>query len=66
MPASQKPKIDVVEVDSSVLARDLEQLAAALDIDLSLADDKETEKILNRLSKSLSDEVVDTREKNSQ
>lgn len=61
--AAQKPKIDLQEIDSSVLAAELEELAKKLGIDLSLADDEETERILNNLSKSLSDEIVEAREK---
>ena len=66
MPISQKPKIDLEEMDSSVLAADLEDLAKKLGIDLALADDEETEHILNRLDKSLSEEIVEGREKNSE
>ena len=66
MPATERPKADLKEVDSSVLANELEQLAEHLGIDLLLADDAETEKILNALDKSLSDEIVDTREKNTE
>ena len=66
MPATERPKADLKEVDSAELANELEQLAEHLGIDLSLADDAETEKILNALDKSLSDEIVDTREKNTE
>jgi hypothetical protein len=61
--ATQKPKIGLQEVDSSVLAAELEELANRVGIDLSLANDEETERILNNLSESLSDEIVEAREK---
>ena len=66
MPATERPEADLKEVDSAELANELGQLAEHLGIDLSLADDAETEKILSALDKSLSDEIVDTREKNTE
>lgn len=64
--ATQKPKIGLQEVDSSILAAELEELANKLGIDLSLANDEETERVLNNLSKSLPDEIVEAREKKSE
>jgi hypothetical protein len=66
MPVSQRPKIHIHETDSSVLANDLEELAKILGIDLPMADNVETERILDRLTKSLSGEIVETREKHSE
>lgn len=62
VPLLEKPKTKIESLSGKEVAADLKAFAKRQGIDLSLADLKETKKILKDLPSSLSDEIVKTRE----
>jgi hypothetical protein len=62
MPQLEKPKSKIESLAGKEVAIDLKAFAKRQGIDLSLADLKETKRILKDLPSSLSDEITRTRE----